>query len=145
MNSHVVEGFECPKGFLSIPLDRAGERLDADERGDGLGAEVDEAKGGDAGFVVCGAVGGFQSFQETGGGDVQELDLGGEVGQRLLVEDAALAFTEEVRVEAVLVGVVVAGLASPFLVGFSRSFDPPCLWHSAQSGRDVSGMGPAPR
>ena len=106
------EALEGLEDLGSFKAGGGGEGLDAQQGGDGLGTEVDQAQGGEVGFIVEGALRSLQGFQETGGGDVDELDLSGQVGGGELIEELALTRPDEAGVEAVLEGVVIAGLTA---------------------------------
>jgi hypothetical protein len=108
----VSEGIGIEGMIGVIASEVVGEGLGAHERGDGLRAEVGSAQRGEVLLELEGALGGFEGFEEAGAGDAYELDLGGEVGEGHLVEEAAFRGFEAGRVEAVREGVGVAGLCA---------------------------------
>ena len=93
-------------------LRASGEGVGAEQRGDGVRAEVDGTEGGELGLEVEVVFGGRERLKEALVGHADKFDLGGEVGERELVQQAAFGRLEDGRVVAVLDGVVVAGLGT---------------------------------
>ena len=74
-------------GHVAEGVGGGAEGLKPEEAGDGLGAKGDGAQGGELGFGVelCPC---FYGFDEAGGHDADEFDLGGEVAGGEFVEGA---------------------------------------------------------